>query len=530
MALYGVHLTQILQYAATRSKRMSAVNRPSASIWLHVLRFLAEPSWSGIWSTNTLLCWVYSLSTFQIVIILISAHHYFIRGLSDPAVWGSFYWALSVQDGLIPIIAATAQGFFLERVWRLTGRKWWVMWGGCAWIVIAGLCGIGLAVSAHFYSIDPASRYLARLSFFCCLTWMILSGGMDLLLTICLLLTLKRAKTRSSPLTHPIIHKLQRLTLETVLLTHLMGAAMCVIYLAGDSRWRTGGVGGTGFWILLEVIGETWALSIVWTINARSAGMKEEGDTESEATLTGIDVHLAPPMIALNGQDEEMGKHPAGEPEQGSVHANDCTCRCHSAGSGNTQHRRRGRRRDQMRSWLQGGSALDRKVEGYQGNTPFGVSEMDLELYRIGLKRQDTQDVEEAAVGLSTNGTGRRWSSERPSALRWELGESAERILPSQPSSAVNIRGSTSDDSGSKSTSTSGSAGSGTTDRRTVGSSREGAWVRTPDTSPLETIMTPLGTHVALREFPGLVVPDDGADAQGPTVGPGEGGKKEDEP
>jgi hypothetical protein len=53
------------------------------------------------------------------------------------------------------------------------------------------------------------------------------------------------------------------LTLETVLLTHVVGAVMCVIFLASPPQHRTK---NNLFWILLEIITELYALSILFTI------------------------------------------------------------------------------------------------------------------------------------------------------------------------------------------------------------------------------------------------------------------------
>jgi hypothetical protein len=48
-----------------------------------------------------LVLWVFILSTFQVLIIIIAGWKYFVGGLSDGGkIWGEFWDPLSVQDGL----------------------------------------------------------------------------------------------------------------------------------------------------------------------------------------------------------------------------------------------------------------------------------------------------------------------------------------------------------------------------------------------------------------------------------------------
>jgi hypothetical protein len=135
-----------------------------------------------------------------------------------------------------------------------------------------------------------------------------MSAFTDGVLTLLLVTRFVRSKspTTSSPST---ISRLIALTLETVLLTHIVGASMCIIFLASPAARRTQ---HPLFWILLEIITELYALSILFTINARKP-------------------------------------------------ASDDLCEVNSGGRGN------------LEGVTIGMSALDRQVEGYQGSTPFGV-------------------------------------------------------------------------------------------------------------------------------------------------------------
>lgn len=138
--------------------------------------------------------------------------------------------------------------------------------------------------------------------------WMGMSAFTDGALTLLLITRFVRSKssTTSSPST---ISRLIALTLETVLLTHIVGASMCIIFLASPPARRTQ---HPLFWILLEIITELYALSILFTINSRRPASDDLDDANSggRATFTNLP---------------------------------------------------------------NGTSALDRHVEGYQGSTPFGV-------------------------------------------------------------------------------------------------------------------------------------------------------------
>jgi hypothetical protein len=135
-----------------------------------------------------------------------------------------------------------------------------------------------------------------------------MSAFTDGALTLLLVTRFVKSKspTTSSPST---ISRLIALTLETVLLTHIVGASMCIIFLASPPARRTQ---HPLFWILLEIITELYALSILFTINAR----RPAGDDLSDANTGG---------------------------------------------------------RGNFAGITDGTSALDRQVEGYQGSTPFGV-------------------------------------------------------------------------------------------------------------------------------------------------------------
>lgn len=143
--------------------------------------------------------------------------------------------------------------------------------------------------------------------------WMGLSAFTDGCLTLLLVTRFIRSRTpASSPRSSDIVSRLIALTLETVLLTHIVGAAMCVIFLASPPERRTQ---HPLFWVLLEIITELYALSILFTINSRNPAKDE--------------------LEGLSGGGRQGG--------------------------------------GAMSEAVLGQTELERRVEGYQGSTPFGV-------------------------------------------------------------------------------------------------------------------------------------------------------------
>jgi hypothetical protein len=100
--------------------------------------------------------------------------------------------------------------------------------------------------------------------------WLGLSAGLDGFITASLILCFWRARSKGTYSTgNSIVWRLIALTLETVLLTHICGAVMCVLFLTSPAARRTD---STAFWIFLEVITELYALSLLFTINSRTPG------------------------------------------------------------------------------------------------------------------------------------------------------------------------------------------------------------------------------------------------------------------
>nr|XP_018267437.1 uncharacterized protein I303_01424 [Kwoniella dejecticola CBS 10117]OBR89595.1 hypothetical protein I303_01424 [Kwoniella dejecticola CBS 10117] len=285
LALYGVHFSQVVRYFSH--------HRDS-------------------WEIRLLVVWIFTLSTLQILIILLSSHQYYVNGIEDPSIWGTFWWPLSFQDGLL---------YFGRRAWMLTGRRPWMLWLVSGLASITLLAGIGLAVTAHIWSDHPfvskesfGHRAIGVPSQAVAITWMGLSAFTDGSITLLLVWRFRQARNSVFYSTRSLVKRMVALTLETVLLTHIVGGVMCIIFLASPAAHRTK---NDFFWVLLESVTELYALSVVFTINSRTPNAPRTPDSMDSGSAPKDDRENLPPNL--------------------------------------------------------GQTILDYHVEGYQGSTPFGV-------------------------------------------------------------------------------------------------------------------------------------------------------------
>ncbi|KAJ9106440.1 hypothetical protein QFC21_001586 [Naganishia friedmannii] len=126
-------------------------------------------------------------------------------------------------------------------------------------------------LAATAYAWAHSSGALAVPSQVVTILWMGLSALLDGVLTFTLIWCFWRSRSPSVKWTNDLIRRMIALTLETVLLTHICGAVMIITFLSQPSQHRTK---TTAFWICLEIITELYALSVVFTINARSSARR----------------------------------------------------------------------------------------------------------------------------------------------------------------------------------------------------------------------------------------------------------------
>nr|KIR84842.1 hypothetical protein I308_05018 [Cryptococcus tetragattii IND107] len=175
-----------------------------------------------------------------------------------------------------------------------------------------------------------------------------LSAAIDGCITCMLLYRFSRARHSIFLSTRTLVRRMMTLTLSTVLLTHVVGGVMCIIFIASPSSHRTK---SNILWVLLEMITELYALSAVFTINSREPS--------------------SPPPPLHENEEVEEAKSTGGA------------------------------------EFPMNQTALDRQVEGYQGSTPFGVRVAFFSRHQ-GIRHQGIRNGKETGEDgdLMMNGDG----------------------------------------------------------------------------------------------------------------------------
>ena len=239
-----------------------------------------------------------------------------------------------------------------------------------------------LAVAAHVYGSDPwipistlSSRPIASISEACSITWMALSAFIDGTMTCILVYKFARARQSTLWSTRKVARRLVALTLETVLLTHIVGATMCILFLVNDPRHRTR---NNLFWVLLEVTAELYALSVLFTVMSHERvrrGLRGDQHWAWESTIT---VDQESPTVGANGQMRPQGGDEGQEEDSGAADGRHAQRRGGRIKGKNSAGRGGGSGRDEKGNGSGGSGGrktepkdlsqteLDRRVEGYQ--------------------------------------------------------------------------------------------------------------------------------------------------------------------
>jgi hypothetical protein len=209
-------------------------------------------------------------------------------------------------------------------------------------------------VTARIWANDPwvsaydfSQRSIGVPSQVVAIVWMGLSALTDGAVTLALIYRFSKARASGQSATRSIARSLIALTLETVLLTHVVGGIMCIVFLASPADHRTN---NELFWVLLEIVTELYALSVLFTINSRARVRKVlKGPDHSSS----VEIDSKPPETVDFGQ-----------------------------------------------------TALDRRVEGYQGSTPFGVFVSGLEYNHVETPQSVASNAGALSFSLGSSSQG----------------------------------------------------------------------------------------------------------------------------
>ena len=275
--------------------------------------------------------------------------------------------------------------------------------------------------------------------------------------TLTLILVYKFARARSSALwtTRRVARRLVALTLETILLTHIVGATMCILFLASDKRARTR---NNLFWVLLEVMAELYALSVLFTVMSHERTRRGLRADQHWGWESSISEDESDNRDDGRGDDSRQRGHdttPRGGRPEGDSGRNGQGGQVRHAqrrggqvrdravagagagidgpvGSGNSSDKPSSGKRSKRSKWSKRSeprdlcqSELDRRVEGYQTQNRISITTLP---YHQPRQRQRVNDVPVSASGLLTaTGTGTFSASASASASAMESGSNSSK-------------------------------------------------------------------------------------------------------
>ncbi|KZT27269.1 hypothetical protein NEOLEDRAFT_167677 [Neolentinus lepideus HHB14362 ss-1] len=137
-------------------------------------------------------------------------------------------WRAGTGPVLIGVIAATVQGFFAWRVYRLTRMTWFfVLICALIFVQFLGATGTGIAGSI-IAPVAEWGRWQVKVPI---VVWLVFAVTVDCLITFTLTFYLRRNRTGFVATDH-IITRLIRVTVQTGMLTALWAVLDLVLYLA----------------------------------------------------------------------------------------------------------------------------------------------------------------------------------------------------------------------------------------------------------------------------------------------------------
>ncbi|TFK50160.1 hypothetical protein OE88DRAFT_1736428 [Heliocybe sulcata] len=166
-------------------------------------------------------------SAFECVV----AYGYTITNFGNFEAAANGNWRAGTGPVLIGVIAATVQGFFAWRVYRLTQMRWFFIMI-CIFIFVqflgATLTGIAGSIITPFVEWN---RWEVKVPI---VVWLVLAATVDCLITFTLTFYLRRSRTGFAVTDH-IVTRIIRLTVQTGMLTALWAVLDLVLYLSISS-------------------------------------------------------------------------------------------------------------------------------------------------------------------------------------------------------------------------------------------------------------------------------------------------------
>ncbi|KAI5892029.1 uncharacterized protein SCHCODRAFT_02625079 [Schizophyllum commune H4-8] len=192
------------------------------------------------------------------VLIGHAVYYYTVSHFAEPLVFitGNVIWTLIVQIIFGDIVGSLVKACFALRVYRFSGRNWWVTGG--IFILILGQFGLGIAYSQRSFVLDrlvflPKLKTIATLA---------LSANVatdaTIALSLCFFLGKYRTGHRKSD---TMVNKLTAYAINTGLLTSLISLATLLLYNLRPQTFE--------FMAMFFVLSKLYAITLMCTLTTR---------------------------------------------------------------------------------------------------------------------------------------------------------------------------------------------------------------------------------------------------------------------
>jgi len=216
----------------------------------------------------------------------------------DPSYLAQSTWVLDIEPASTGVLSTAVQSFFAWRIYVLTGNILLVV-GVCFFTFTSGAMAIATAISA---AIDPHFVDFPKHKYWV-LTWLSTSSLVDIVITVALVLYLRKNKSGFAPMDDVVDHII-RVTVQTGMVTAVLAALDFILFLASP----------TGAHLLVNmVLSKLYTNCLLSSLNAR-ATWKMTASRQSKNT-TGHMVEFKP---ATRSQDTALTKSVDG-PERSRI-------------------------------------------------------------------------------------------------------------------------------------------------------------------------------------------------------------------
>ncbi|KAL1746908.1 hypothetical protein HDZ31DRAFT_61732 [Schizophyllum fasciatum] len=204
-----------------------------------------------------------------------AVYYYTISHFAEPLVFitGNVIWTLIVQIILGDIVGSLVKMCFALRVYRFSGRNWWVTGG--IFLLILGQFGLGIAYSQRSFVLNrlvflPKLKTIATLA---------LSANVATDTTIALSLCFFLGKYRTGHRNDTMVNKLTAYAINTGLLTSMISLSTLLLYNLRPKTFE--------FMAMFFVLSKLYAITLMCTLTTRKIVRGRGTDREASGYGSG---------------------------------------------------------------------------------------------------------------------------------------------------------------------------------------------------------------------------------------------------